>query len=163
MWTTVQAQTFQKFIIITILLLGSAVIIFTDSAKAIDIAHGTLTPCCDVTEGDEFTITLSIDTNFETTGFTIRQMTWESELAGLVDVTFEPAWYDTTFNDPGDVSTPGNLTYLMANKLGGVTGNNAAITFTFTALAPGTMHLNIPDTIWSGQQGFVVDLSDTNY
>jgi len=88
-------------------------------------------------------------------------MTWEPELAGLVDVTFSSVWEDPIYNDPGDLSSPGNLTYLMANKLGGVTGYNPAVVFTFTALQSGTMHLNIPQNIWSGQVGFTVDLSDT--
>jgi len=111
--------------------------------------------------GDSFTITLYINTNYNTTGFTMRQMTWDASLAELQNTEFSTVWFDSVFNDPGKLKNPGNLTYLMANKLDGVIGDNPAVIFTFKALAEGTVNFNIPQYIWSGQQGLVVDLSDT--
>jgi len=147
----------KKIICLLLMLLIS----ITIPVQAENLATCTLVPCCDITEGDEFTVTLYIDTDYNTTGFTLRQMTWEADIAALVEVSFKGPWIDEVFNDLGDILTPGNLTYLMSVNLSGVTGYNPAVTFTFTALKHGTLHLNIPDNIWSGQQGLVVDFSDT--
>jgi len=188
-----------KTTIITILLCLS---FFSISSIADEptVGIGTLVLSCDsVSVGDIFNVTLYIDTGTDTTtGFTIRQLNWSSDLASMlvnypiilsnlspyngqsdVDIslneissliqysdkgknaTFSETWYDEVFNDDGNLNvSEGNLTYLIANKLSGVTGNNTAVTFTFQALAPGELEISIPSTIWSGQAGFVVDLMD---
>ena len=142
------------------IILGMLLLAYIPTVCAEDTGHGSFVACCDsVKVGEEFTITFYIDTNYNEWGFTIRQMTWESSLAGLIDVTFEGVWI-SDMNDPGDIQTSGNLTYLIAWNSTDKIGYNPAVTFTFTALNAGTLHLNIPDTIWSGQSGFVADLAD---
>lgn len=125
--------------------------------------------------GDIFNVTLYINTSTDsTTGFTMRELFFNETTLGLVNMTktptgknltFGPAWVDPTFNDDGNLSNAtGNITYVMANKLGGVTGNNTALIMNFTALGCGQVNFTIPHTIWSGQPGLVVDLMDfTNW
>jgi len=98
----------------------------------------------EVVLGENFTVILWMNNNFEATGFTLRQMVWESELAELVNRSFEPAWLDDTFNDIGDLE-PGNLTYAMANNFAGVNGSFGVMNFTFHAKAEGTLHITIPE------------------
>ena len=129
--------------------------------QAENIATGTLVPCCtSVDVGEEFDVTFYVETNFIATSFLIRQITWEANLAGLVNVSFGVDWYDTAFSSTGK-SSPGNNTYIQSFVSTGVSGNNPAVIFTFTALNPGTLHLNIPDNIWSGQPGFEIAFSDS--
>ena len=125
--------------------------------------------------GDTFNVTLYINTSADsTTGFTMRQFLFNETSVGLVNMTPNPSgknvsfgatWIDPVFNDDGSLdNSTGNLTYVMSNKLGGVTGNNSAVIMNFTALGCGQVNFTIPWTIWSGQAGLVVDLMDfTNW
>jgi len=138
------------------------------------LAEGSFAPSAsDVEVGDDFSVTFYIDTSGDTTtGFTIRQLLFNTTTVGLANITtndagtpgasynisFGSTWYDATFNDDGDLdNSTGNLTYIIANKLAGVSGNNSAVIINFTANNAGLLEIRIPYTIWSGQPGLAVD------
>ncbi|GAH70859.1 unnamed protein product, partial [marine sediment metagenome] len=115
-----------------------------------------------VTVGDSFNVVLWLDTNFETTGFTLRQMIWDSNLAEMTYRNFSEQWYDPGWNDIGTLQ-PGNLTYAMANNFAGIEGSYAVMEFTFKTLNPGALHITIPDaiTFGLGQPGLEIAFADT--
>jgi len=136
--------------------------------------EGSFLPSATAVEvGDDFSVTLYLDTGGDTTtGFTVRQLLFNTTSVGLANITtnsagtlgssynvsFSSTWYDSTFNDDGELdNSTGNLTYIIANKLGGVTGNNSALIINFTALKAGVLEVRIPTTIWSGQPGLAID------
>jgi len=168
-----------KNIGLALLLIISLIMTFIPASLADDYepqagGEASFSPSTSAVEvGDDFTVTFYLDTGGDTTtGFTIRQLLFNTTSVGLANIipnpagtpgesyniSFAPTWYDGTFNDDGDLdNSTGNLTYIIANKLGGITGNNSAMLINFTALKSGVLEIRIPYTIWSGQAGLAID------
>jgi len=114
-----------------------------------------------IKKGETFTITLWINTDIESRGFVLRQLTYDSNKAQLISTTFNGTiWELADFKDLGHIK-PGNLTYAQAGNLDkGYMGNNKSFIMTFKGLKKGTVNFGIPLIIWSGQPG--VELVDVN-